>query len=210
MDSFTLLIFQLAILLMSVVIHEVSHGIVALWQGDQTAKFMGRLTLNPLKHLDMWGSFLVPLMLIILPGSIIFGLAKPVPYNPYNLRNAKWGPAIVGAAGPASNFLIALAFGLSLRFLLVASDMPVLQNLIQLFSIIVFLNLLLAVFNLVPIPPLDGSKILFSLLPPHMSHIQAFLERYGFMFLLFFIFFAFGTIFPIITFLFSLITGARI
>lgn len=210
MDSFTLLIFQLAILLMSVVIHEVSHGIVALWQGDPTAKFMGRLTLNPLKHLDMWGSFLVPLMLIILPGSIIFGWAKPVPYNPYNLRNAKWGPAIVGAAGPASNFLIALAFGLSLRFLLVASDMPVLQNLIQLFSIIVFLNLLLAVFNLVPIPPLDGSKILFSLLPPHMSHIQTFLERYGFMFLLFFIFFAFGTIFPIITFLFSLITGARI
>ena len=175
MDSFTLLIFQLAILLMSVVIHEVSHGIVALWQGDQTAKFMGRLTLNPLKHLDMWGSFLVPLMLIILPGSIIFGWAKPVPYNPYNLRNAKWGPAIVGAAGPASNFLIALAFGLSLRFLLVASDMPVLQNLIQLFSIIVFPNLLLAVFNLVPIPPLDGAKILFSLLPPHMSHIQAFL-----------------------------------
>jgi len=203
-----LLIFQLAILLMSVVIHEVSHGIVALWQGDPTAKLMGRLTLNPIKHLDLWGSFLVPLTLFIFSGgNFLFGWAKPVPYNPYNLRNQKWGSAMVGAAGPAANILIAIVFGLSLRFMPMATDLPLLQNLIQIFAIIVLLNILLAVFNLVPIPPLDGSKVLFSMLPPSMSHIQMFLERYGFIILLFFIFFAFSIIFPIVGFIFRLITG---
>lgn len=203
-----MLIFQLAILLMSVVIHEVSHGIVALWQGDPTAKLMGRLTLNPIKHLDLWGSFLVPLTLFIFSGgNFLFGWAKPVPYNPYNLRNQKWGSAMVGAAGPAANILIAIVFGLSLRFMPMATDLPLLQNLIQIFAIIVLLNILLAVFNLVPIPPLDGSKVLFSMLPPSMSHIQMFLERYGFIILLFFIFFAFSIIFPIVGFIFRLITG---
>lgn len=208
MGDFNLLIFQLAVLLMSVVIHEVSHGVVALWQGDPTAKFMGRLTLNPIKHLDLWGSFLVPLMLFVFSaGNFLFGWAKPVPYNPYNLRNQKWGAAMVGAAGPAANFLIAIVFGIALRFFPTTSDLPFLQNLFQLFVIIVMLNILLGVFNLVPIPPLDGSKLLFSVLPPHMSHIQQFLEQYGFIILLFFIFFAFRIIFPIVGALFYLITG---
>ena len=207
MGDFNLLIFQLVVLLMSVVIHEVSHGIVALWQGDPTAKLMGRLTLNPIKHLDIWGSFLVPLMLFVFSGgNFLFGWAKPVPYNPYNLRNQKWGPAMVGLAGPASNFLIAIVFGLALRFFPI-SDVVFIQNLAQLFVIIVMLNILLGVFNLVPIPPLDGSKLLFSVLPPHMRHIQEFLERYGFIILLFFIFFAFQVIFPIVGGLFYLITG---
>ena len=210
MGDFNLLIFQLAVLLMSVVIHEVSHGIVALWQGDPTAKLMGRLTLNPIKHLDIWGSFLVPLMLFVFSGgNFLFGWAKPVPYNPYNLRNQKWGPAMVGLAGPASNFLIAIVFGLALRFFPI-SDVVFIQNLAQLFVIIVMLNILLGVFNLVPIPPLDGSKLLFSILPPHMRHIQEFLERYGFIVLLFFIFFAFQIIFPIVSGLFRLITGIGI
>lgn len=210
MGDFNLLIFQLAILLMSVVIHEVSHGIVALWQGDPTAKLMGRLTLNPIKHLDVWGSFLVPLMLFVFSGgNFLFGWAKPVPYNPYNLRNQKWGAAMVGLAGPASNFLIAIVFGLALRFFPV-TDVAFLQNLAQVFVIIVMLNILLGVFNLVPIPPLDGSKLLFSILPPHMRHIQEFLERYGFIVLLFFIFFAFQIIFPIVSGLFRLITGIGI
>ena len=207
MGDFNLLIFQLAVLLMSVVIHEVSHGIVALWQGDPTAKLMGRLTLNPIKHLDIWGSFLVPLMLFVFSGgNFLFGWAKPVPYNPYNLRNQKWGPAMVGLAGPAANFLIAIVFGLALRFFPV-SDVVFIQNLAQIFVIIVMLNILLGVFNLVPIPPLDGSKLLFSVLPPHMRHIQEFLERYGFIILLFFIFFAFQVIFPIVGGIFRLITG---
>ena len=205
MGDFTLLIFQLAVLLMSVVIHEVSHGVVALWQGDPTAKLMGRLTLNPIKHLDIWGSFLVPLMLFVFSGgNFLFGWAKTVPYNPYNLRNQKWGAAMVGLAGPASNFLIAIVFGLALRFFPV-SDVVFIQNLAQLFVIIVMLNILLGVFNLVPIPPLDGSKLLFSVLPPHMRHIQEILERYGFIILLFFIFFAFQIIFPIVGGLFHLI-----
>ena len=193
---------------MSIVIHEVSHGVVALWQGDPTAKFMGRLTLNPIKHLDIWGSFLVPLGLFVFSGgNFLFGWAKPVPYNPYNLRNQKWGPAMVGLAGPASNFIIAIVFGIALRFMPIYSDTVFIQNLTQLFIIIVMLNILLGVFNLLPIPPLDGSKLLFSILPPHMSHIQRTLEQYGFIILLFFIFFAFQLIFPIITALFRLITG---
>jgi len=211
MNDFNILIFQLLVLLMSVVIHEVSHGIVALWQGDPTAKFMGRLTLNPIKHLDMWGSFLVPLGLFIFSGgNFLFGWAKPVPYNPYNLRNKKWGAAMVGAAGPLSNFILAITFGIALRFFPEYSAMPFMQNLFQLFMIIVMLNILLGVFNLVPIPPLDGSKVLFSVLPPHMEQIKIFLERYGFIILMFFIFFAFQAIFPIINSLFRLITGMSI
>ena len=208
MNDFNLLIFQLAALLMSVVIHEVSHGIVALWQGDPTAKFMGRLTLNPIKHLDVWGSFLVPLMLFIFSGgNFLFGWAKPVPYNPYNLRNQKWGAAMVSLAGPASNFVIAVVFGIALRFFPATADLVFIQNLERLLVVIVMLNILLGIFNLVPIPPLDGSKLLFSVLPSHMSHIQMFLERYGFIILLFFIFFAFKIIFPLVASIFSLITG---
>jgi len=211
MGDFNILIFQLSILLMSIVIHEVSHGIVALWQGDPTAKLMGRLTLNPIKHLDVWGSFLVPLMLFVFSGgNFLFGWAKPVPYNPYNLRNQKWGAAMVGAAGPLSNFAVAIVFGIALRFFPLTPDLVFMQNLFQVFIIIVMINILLGVFNLVPIPPLDGSKLLFSILPPHMSHIQRMLEQYGFIILLFFIFFAFRVIFPIVGGLFHLITGMSI
>lgn len=211
MNDFNLLIFQLIVLVMSVVIHEVSHGIVALWQGDQTAKFLGRLTLNPIKHLDLWGSFLVPLGLFVFSGgNFLFGWAKPVPYNPYNLRNQKWGAAMVGAAGPLSNFILAVVFGIALRFFPVASELTILQNLFQFFVIIVMLNILLGVFNLVPIPPLDGSKLLFSMLPPHMERIKIFLEQYGFAILLFFVFFAFKAIFPLVESLFQLITGMSI
>lgn len=208
MANFNLLIFQLAVLLMSVVIHEVSHGVVALWQGDPTAKFMGRLTLNPVKHLDVWGSLAVPLMLFVFSGgNFIFGWAKPVPYNPYNLRNQKWGAAMVGAAGPISNFLLAAVFGIALRFFPETSDLAFVQNLFQLFIIIVMLNILLGVFNLVPIPPLDGSKLLFSVLPPSMTSARIFIERNGFFALLFFLFFGFQFISPVVGVIFRLITG---
>src|SRR4030042_4322835 len=102
----------LPILIMSAVVHEVSHGLAAFWLGDPTAKYAGRLTLNPIKHLDPFGSFLLPLLLIVFRSPIIFVSAKPVPYNPYNLRDQKYGPAIVGAAGPLSNIFVALAFGI--------------------------------------------------------------------------------------------------
>ena len=189
----------ISVLLFSVVIHEVSHGAMAHFLGDITAKSMGRLTLNPLPHIDLVGTILVPLLLTIPTlfgvSAPIFGWAKPVPYNPLNLKYKKWGSALVGLAGPGSNLLLALVFGLSLRFLPLENTQ--LAPVVLVFAIITLLNLLLAIFNLVPLPPLDGSKILFSLAKiPQQA--QVFLERNGFIFLLLFIFFGFKLILPII------------
>src|SRR3989344_4497982 len=202
------LIFQIIILIMSVVIHEVSHGYAAFWLGDSTAKYEGRLTLNPLKHLDPFGSVILPPLLSISGAGFIIGWAKPVPFNPYNLRNQRWGEAIVAAAGPLSNILIALVFGLGLRFA-IGSGLITSVPVIQITSVIIFINLLLAVFNLVPIPPLDGSKILFSILPASAGAARNFLERYGFFIVLLFIFFLWDYVAPIIVFLFRLITGVN-
>jgi len=199
--------------LFSVVIHEVSHGAVAYKLGDSTAKYAGRLTLNPLKHLELFGSIILPLVLIIMAkvagGGFVFGWAKPVPYNPYNLKNQKWGPALVAAAGPGANLIVALIFGISLRFLPITSSVYI-YNLAYIFSIIVWINILLAVFNLVPIPPLDGSKILFAALPYRYEDIRVNLERYGFFILVFFIFFFFQYLLPIVFWLFKLIVGRAI
>jgi Zn-dependent protease len=196
------LIFQLAILIMSVVIHEVSHGYAAYFQGDNTAEYAGRLTLNPLKHLDPMGSFIIPLATYLL-GNFIIGWAKPVPFNPYNLRNRRWGEAIVAIAGPASNICIALMFGLLIRF----ASLGLSPALIQIFGVIVFINVLLAVFNLVPVPPLDGSKILFSVLPQRMMGVRNFLEKNGLLFVFIFIFFLWQYVTPLVAYVFSLITG---
>ncbi len=206
MESFIILIFQLAILLMSVVIHEFAHGWVAFQLGDSTARHYGRLTLNPIKHLDPIGSVLVPLMIFIFSGGqAIFGWAKPVPFNPYNLRDQRYGEAKVAAAGPGANLLVAMVFGLALRF--IDSSVLLSGGLVQILSLIVILNILLAVFNLIPIPPLDGSKILFSFLPQSMNKLRFFLEHYGMFILLFFIFFAFQWIFPFVFLIFKLIVG---
>lgn len=191
---------------MSVVIHEISHGFVAYIMGDPTAKYSGRLTLNPISHLDPVGSIILPLFLGIMGGPI-FGWARPVPYNPYNLRDQKWGPGIVAAAGPFSNILIALVFGLTLRFL-IGLNTPFLEAFIQIIAWIVLINIVLAIFNLVPIPPLDGSKVLFSLLPYRWNHVERLLETYGIFFLLIFIFFFAEVLFPIVAILFRLISGA--
>ena len=208
MENATNFIIQIAILIFSVVVHEVSHGYAALALGDRTAKYAGRLTLNPVNHFDPFGSFLLPLFTYFTTG-FIFGWAKPVPYNPYNLRDQKWGPAIVGAAGPLSNIFLAVFFGLLLRTASSYSlaGTTILNNFMQIAMFITLLNLILAVFNLVPIPPLDGSKVLFTLLPYQYRHIQAFMEQYGFMLLLAFIFFFSHWIFPVVLFLFKIITG---
>lgn len=215
MDSIIQFAFYLTVLIFSVVIHEVSHGYAALLLGDKTAKYEGRLTLNPIPHLDTFGSIILPLLLSIplLFGqpSILFGWAKPVPYNPYNLRNQKWGPAIVAVAGPLANISLAVLFGLVVRFLPLASGtLPGLfiLNFASIASVVVVLNLVLAFFNLVPIPPLDGSKLLFAVLPYRYSNVRVFLERHGFLLLLVFIFFFAGNIiFPVVLFFFRLITG---
>ncbi len=179
------LVFQIIILIFSVVIHEVSHGLAAYWLGDPTAKYAGRLTLNPVKHLDLWGSFLIPLFLIVSQVGVIFGWAKPVPYNPYNLKNQKNGPAIVGAAGPLSNIFLALLAGVLMRFLLVlgVDDGLLIYKFLTYLALI---NVLLAIFNLLPIPPLDGSKLLFAILPVS-EQTKMLLERYGFIFLIVFL-----------------------
>jgi len=188
---------------MSVVIHEVSHGFVALYFGDQTAKYVGRLTLNPLKHLDLFGSVILPLLLYISAG-FAFGWARPVPYNPDNLRNKKWGTFFVASAGVLANLLIAVIFGLIMRFSPAFSP-P--ESFYFIVSTIVIINIALAVFNLVPIPPLDGSKILFTLLPASFNSFTAFLEQYSLILLIAFIFFFSGILFPVLSFLFSFITG---
>ncbi|MBD3282221.1 MAG: site-2 protease family protein [Candidatus Portnoybacteria bacterium] len=208
MDLFILII-QILILLMSVVIHEVSHGAMANYLGDPTAKYQGRLTLNPIKHLDFWGSLIVPLFLLAVGSPVLFGWAKPVPYNPYNLKDQRWGPAKVAAAGPLANLSIALIFGMAIRFIPMQS-FAYTQSLIQIFAYIVILNILLAVFNLMPIPPLDGSKILLAILPSRFEHIARSIEKYSIFILLFFIFFIFQLIIPVVFWLFRLITGTSI
>lgn len=199
-------IFSILILIFSVVVHEVAHGYAAYLQGDNTARFQGRLTLNPVKHLEWFGSFILPAMSYFL-GGFILGWAKPVPYNPYNLRNQKWGEAIVAFAGPLSNICIALFFGLLIRFG-TASSMG--EGFVYIFSSIVFINLVLATFNLVPIPPLDGSKILFSILPYRLQYIREFMEQNGIFVLIFFIFFLWRFILPLVVFEFALITGLSV
>jgi len=201
-------IFLILVLILSVVIHEVSHGAMANHLGDPTAKYAGRLTLNPIRHLDPIGSVILPIFLVIMArltgGGIIFGWAKPVPINPYNFRDQKYGSAKVALAGPASNFAIALVFGTALRFL---PHLSLISGISLIFSYIVYINILLAVFNLLPIPPLDGSHILFTFLPVGAENLKIFLQQYGLFILLFIIFFLFRWIIPIINWIFTLISG---
>lgn len=201
-------IFPLAILLMSVVIHEVSHGYAALMLGDRTAEYAGRLTLNPLKHIDPFGSVLLPLTLVLFRSPFLFGYAKPVPYNPYNLRIPRWGPAIVAAAGPISNVTVAFVFGMVVRLISSGVLSVELTALGAVAELVVFINLLLALFNLVPIPPLDGSGILFALIPWRYAWIEQVLTRYGFFILIIFILFFSHILSSPLFFLCHLFTGA--
>lgn len=189
---------------MSVTIHEFAHGIAALWQGDPTAKLAGRLTINPIKHLDLVGSFIIPLICVLLPGGLVLGWAKPVPVNPYNFRNRRFGEAIVAFAGPLSNIIIALILGLFLRFQ--AENLT--QNMIQLLVVAVLTNIVLAVFNLVPLPPLDGSKILYSIFPDSMGRFIQIIEKYGLIVTFIFIFAFIQVLDPVIRLIFNLIVGA--
>jgi Zn-dependent protease len=202
----TLIVFQLIVLIFSIIIHEVSHGAMANYLGDPTARLQGRLSLNPLKHLDPIGSFAVPLFLwFATSGSFVFGWAKPVPFNPHNLRDQKYGEAKVAFAGPAANFIMALTAGLILRFLPINN--ATYMALGGFLSFVVLINLLLGIFNLIPIPPLDGSKILFTFLPYKAWKFRRFLQQYGLFILVAFIFLFSQWIFPLVINLYKLIVG---
>jgi len=193
-------LFHFLVLIFSIIIHEVSHGAMAKELGDDTAEKMGRLTLNPLAHLDFFGSVFLPLFLFIsTSGQFVFGWAKPVPYNPFKLKNPRRDSALLAFSGPLANLGLALIFGILIR--LKIFPLAVLPY----FLTIVSTNLVLAIFNLTPIPPLDGSKILFYLFPS--PKLEIFMLQYGFFLLIFFLFFGWGLIAPLINFLFHLMTG---
>jgi len=193
--------FQIAVLIMSVVIHEVSHGFAARFYGDHTAEYEERLTLNPIKHIDPIGSVVVP-ALSYLWGGFVFGWAKPVPYNPHNLKPGRWPEAFVALAGPLSNICIAILFSLIIRLTPSPSE-----AFLTITASVVYVNILLAVFNLTPIPPLDGSKLLFAMFPESIYKLRGFFERYGLILIFFFIFFVWQLISPVVSWTFHFLTG---
>lgn len=193
---------------MSVVVHECAHGYVANALGDPTPKLQGRLTLNPLKHLEWFGSFIVPLITSMI--GLGFGWARPVIINPYNFKNPKRDELLVAIAGPLSNILLAVVFALALRFMIGAATIsgPFAEGLAAIFAIIIFVNITLAIFNLIPVPPLDGSKVLFAFIPAHATQVRVFLERFSFIFIVLVILIIWPIMRPLIPFLFGVLVGA--
>lgn len=182
-------LFLLPVLLLSVVVHEVAHGAVAYMEGDPTAYQEGRITLNPIPHLDLMGSILVPLVLFFAPGGFVFGWAKPVPVNPTNFRNPKWGDIRVSLAGIVSNLILAVLFTCGVVLLvslqkLVGGPSAVWGVLHQMAQFGIFINLILAFFNLIPLPPLDGSHVLYHLLPKKARPRFRKIGAYGFLILM--------------------------
>ncbi len=204
MDSPIFIVFQLVVLIFSVIIHEISHGFMALKLGDETAKNAGRLTLNPVSHLDPVGSVILPLLMFMVGSPILLGWAKPVPYNPLNLhKDPKYGPLKVALAGPLSNLLIAVVFGLFIRF----GFGLISEQTTALLSIIVLLNCVLFIFNMLPMPPLDGSKILTTFLPFRYAIRIERMGLNGLIIILLFLAFFPGLISGLAHRLFSLIVG---
>lgn len=205
-----LIFFFIAVVIFSAIIHEYAHGWVAYKLGDNTAQAAGRLTLNPIPHLDPVGSVLLPLLLVFSGSPFVLGWAKPVPYNPYNLRDPKYGDLKVALGGPISNFIIAILFGLLARFMAVSPLLKInlINNLLGgdfgfvlsqmsgsltvsvfvMAVVVCFINLILMFFNLIPIPPLDGSKVLMTFLPPDWQIKFRQIEPWGIFIVLAFLF----------------------
>lgn len=197
-------ILSIAILIFSVIIHEIAHGLMADRLGDPTARLQGRLTLNPIKHIDPVGSILVPLVTSF--AGFTFGWAKPVPYNPYNLRDRRIGEFLIALAGPASNIVLALIFGMIIRFTFPGTVTPF----IEITTYIVIINLVLAIFNLIPVPPLDGSKLLFAFMPNQYGRTRIMLEQYAPILIVIVVIFVWRIVSPIIEPIFRIITGIGI
>lgn len=205
------ILFSIIAFAVAITVHEAAHAWMADRLGDPTARLAGRLSLNPLAHVDIYGTILVPLILIFLHSPFVFGWAKPVVFDPYNLKNPRSDSALISLAGPLSNITLAIFFSLILKiYSLPFSPLVAFSGLI--YALIV-INLALAVFNLIPIHPLDGGKILVGLLPPSSARdVDLFLNRYGLILLFFLIFPTFGgssilslIISPIINFLLQIL-----
>lgn len=200
--NFSSKFFLYIVIILSAVFHEYAHGWMAHALGDDTAKQTGRLTLNPLRHIDPVGTVFVPLLFLFTTGMFI-GWAKPVPYNPYNLRDQKYGSLKVGIAGPAANLLIALLLGLAIRFAPAGVIGEGAQVFFLLLAFIAYINIFLGLFNLIPIPPLDGSKIIFDLFPAGAKY----LEGLGLMGIVLALLLSFYVLSPVAQFVFWVITG---
>lgn len=189
--------------LVALTVHEFSHAFAANRLGDPTAKYLGRLSLNPLKHIDWFGTVTLPLMLMLMRSPFVFGWAKPVPVNPYNLKG-KYGESWVSLAGPAANFIVAALLVLVLK---ITPDYVIAswtKDFLKLIIYVIVINVTFGVFNLIPIPPLDGSKILIDILPASQNRVKEFLNRYGIMLLMLFILFGGSFLFLAIIFVLRL------
>lgn len=198
-------IISFLILIFSIILHEIAHGYMANYLGDPTARLQGRLTLNPLKHIDPIGSIVVPIITSL--SGFTFGWAKPVEYNPYNLKNRRLGELLIALAGPGSNLIIALVFGTVIRYTFVNSG-P--SPFIEMSIYIVMINLVLAIFNLIPLPPLDGSKVMFYFLKDQYGKLRIVLESYAPIFILIVVFALWKIISPLVLIVFGIITGINI
>lgn len=202
----------LIVLILSVIAHEVAHGYAADALGDPTARLAGRLTLNPLPHIDLMGSIVVPALLIFSSSPILFGWAKPVPYNPFNLKNQRWGEALVAVAGSATNLMLAIIFGLIVRF---GTTLGIPDSALSVAATVAFVNLFLGLFNLIPFPPLDGFTALRAALPWRLSaglnRLEARVRGAGVLSLILFLFvFSFifaAPFFNLVLWLFGALTG---
>ncbi|HOZ53255.1 MAG TPA: site-2 protease family protein [bacterium] len=228
-----IMILSIIILIFSIIFHEYGHAWMANRLGDSTAKDLGRLTLNPIPHIDLFGSILLPLFFVLSGSGFLLAWAKPVPYNPNRIRDKKFGDLKVAISGPGSNIIIAIIFGLLARFLPITPSIKVsllsayltgdnnlagslisgdFLNTIFLMAIIFcFLNLLLAIFNLIPVPPLDGSKIIINFLPERAKFKLFSIERYGMFIILFLLMFGFFRLLLVpILYSLSFLTGINI